>query len=100
MIQAILFMAIVPLAILLVLAFTLLSGRMSDSMRDRVQRALILTVYPLLILHWLWQAWERWQTAEWLGLGMYIAIAALFAVQFVISLRTGVLFPRFRTPRA
>jgi hypothetical protein len=31
---------------------------------------------------------------------MYLAIAALFAVQFVISLRSGVLFPRFRAPRA
>ena len=100
MTAAILFMAIVPLALLLVLAFTLLSGRMSEGLRKRVQHALILTVYPLLILHWLWQAWERWQTGEWLGLGMYLAIAALFAVQFVISLRTGVLFPRFRKPDA
>lgn len=100
MISSILFMAIVPLSLLLVLAFTLLSGRMSDEMRKRVELGLTLIVYPVFIVYWAWQAWENRQQAEWLGFSLYLGLTCLFAVQFVLALRSRSLFPRFRSPKA
>ena len=97
MTQAILFMAIVPLALLLVLLFALISGYLSEGTRVRIQWAMILTVYPLMILHFGWQAWERQQRADWPGFSLFLVAAGIFAFQFVLSLRSGILFPRFRS---
>lgn len=99
MTQAILFTAIVPLALLLVLAFVLLSGRMSEGLRKRVEFALTLIVYPVFILHWSWQAWDHQQQADWLEVCLYLGLAVLFAVQFVLALRSRTPFPRFRSPK-
>ncbi|HVL41407.1 MAG TPA: hypothetical protein VM348_04560 [Brevundimonas sp.] len=100
MIASILFMAIVPLALLLVLAFTLLRGRMSETLRKRVELGLILTVYPAFILHWAWQAWTDHQRGDWSSFGLMVGIGCLFAVQFVVALRTRTLFPRYGHPKA
>ncbi|WP_332659971.1 hypothetical protein [Brevundimonas sp.] len=100
MISAIVFMAIVPLALLLVLTFTLLSGRMSETLRKRVELGLILTVYPAFILHWAWQAWTDQQRGDWSSFGLMAGLGCLFAVQFVVALRTRTLFPRYGHPKA
>lgn len=100
MTQALFFMALVPFAILLVLLFALISGRLSEGARGRLQWAMILTVYPLMILHFGWQAWERQQRADWPGFGVFLVAAGVFAIQFVLSLRSGLLFPRFTTGKA
>ncbi|WP_332639104.1 hypothetical protein [Brevundimonas sp.] len=99
MTSAILFMAIVPLALLLVLAFTLLSGRMSETLRKRVEPGLILTVYPALILYWAWQAWTDQQRGDWAGFGLMAGVGCLFAIQFVVALRSRTLFPRYGRPK-
>ena len=100
MISAILFMALVPLALMLVLAFTLLSGRMSETTRKRVELGLILIVYPAFILTWAWQAWDYQQQADWFRASMYLVLVGAFAVQFVVALRSRTLFPRYRQPKA
>ncbi len=99
MTPAFLFMAIVPFALLMVLVFAMVSGRLSEGVRNRVQWTLILTVYPLMILHFGWQAWERQQGADWPGFGIFLVATGILAIQFVFSLRSGVLFPRFRSPK-
>ncbi|WIY68508.1 hypothetical protein KB221_10415 [Aquidulcibacter paucihalophilus] len=100
MTQAVLFMAILPLALLLVLLFVLISGHLSERARVRIQWALMLTVYPVMILHFGWQAWERQQRADWLEFSLFLAAALIFALQLVQSVRSGTLFPRFRSQRA
>ena len=84
---------------LLVLLFALISGYLSEGVRVRIQWAMILTVYPLMILHFGWQAWERQQRADWFGVAMYLIATGILAIQFVLSLRSGVLFPRFKAPK-
>lgn len=88
MTQAVLFMAIVPLALLLVLLFAFISGYLSDVTRVRIQWAITLTGYPLLVLYFGWQAWERQQLADWRGLGLYLAAALILALQLVLSVRS------------
>lgn len=100
MIPAMVFMAIVPLALMLVLAFVLLSGRLSEATRKRVELGLILIVYPAFVLTWAWQAWEAQRSGDWAVFGLNLVLVCLFAVQFVVALRTRVLFPRFRAPKA
>ncbi|RZJ00219.1 MAG: hypothetical protein EON90_08220 [Brevundimonas sp.] len=100
MTAAILFMAFVPLSLLLVLAFVLLSGRMSEALRKRVELGLILTVYPVFILHWAWQAWTDQQRGDWSEFGLMVGVCCLFAIQFVVALRTRTLFPRYGHPKA
>ncbi|WP_332677764.1 hypothetical protein [Brevundimonas sp.] len=96
MTQAILFTALVPLALLLVLGFVLLSGRMSETVRRRVELGLILIAYPAFILTWAWQAWEYQQEGDWFMVSIMLVLIGSFAVQFVLALRTRTLFPRFR----
>ncbi len=97
MIQAILFTALVPAALLMVLAFVLLGGRMSDGLRRRVEFGFILIFYPVVILTWAWQAWDNQQQGDWFGFGMMLILVGVFAVQFVLALRSRTLFPRFGT---
>ncbi|MFA4894053.1 hypothetical protein [Brevundimonas sp.] len=94
---AILFTALVPAALLMVLAFVLLSGRMSDGLRRRVELGLILIFYPVVILTWAWQAWDNQRQGDWLGFGLMLILVAVFATQFVLALRSRTLFPRFGT---
>ncbi|KQY75262.1 hypothetical protein [Brevundimonas sp. Root1423] len=96
MTQAILFTALVPLALLLVLGFVLLSGRMSEAVRRRVELGLILIAYPAFILTWASQAWAYQQEGDWFMVSIMLVLIASFAVQFVLALRTRTLFPRFR----
>ncbi len=100
MTSAILFMAIVPLALLLVLAFVLLSGRMSETVRKRVELCLILIAYPALILTWAWQARDDQRVGDWAGFGLNLALVCVFAIQFVVALRSRTLFPRYGRPKA
>lgn len=95
MTQAVLFMAIVPLALLLMLAFVLLRGRMSEGVRRRAELGLTLILYPAFILNWAWQAWNDEQQGDWFGFSMMLILVGVFAVQFVLALRTRTLFPRF-----
>lgn len=97
MTQAILFTAIIPLALLMVLAFVLLSGRMSEGVRKRVELGLTLIVYPVFVLYWAWQAWDNQQQGDWVGVGLMLILVGLFAVQFVLAPRSRTLFPRFRS---
>ena len=95
MTQAILFMAVVPLALLLVLAFVLLSGRMSEKLRKRLELSLIISIYPVFILHWAWQAWSNHQRADWSGFGLMLAMVGVFIIHFAMALRSRTLFPRY-----
>lgn len=97
---AIFFMAMVPLALLLVLAFSLLKKRMSDATRKRVELGLTLVVYPVLILSFVWQAWANHQQGDWAGVGLAVAAGCLFVIQLVVALRTRTLFPRYGHPKA
>jgi hypothetical protein len=89
----------VPLALLLVLGFVLLSGRMSQSLRKRVELGLILIVYPALVVTWAWQAWDDQRAGDWAGFGLNLVLVVLFAIQFVIALRARTLFPRYGQPK-
>lgn len=100
MTSAILFMAIVPLALVLVFVFSLLEGRMSEGLRKRVGLGLTLLLYPALILTFAWQAWDNQQAGDPFGCGVMLVLVCLFTIQFVLAVRTGTLFPRFRTPKA
>lgn len=100
MTSAILFTAIVPLALLLVLAFVLLSGRMSETVRKRVELGLILIAYPAFILTWAWQAWDSQRVSDWAGFGLNLILVCVFAVQFVVALRSRTLFPRYGQAKA
>lgn len=97
MIQAILFTALVPAALLMVLAFVLLSPRMSDGLRRRAELALTLIFYPVVILTWAWQAWDNQREGDWFAFGMMLILVGVFAAQFVLALRSRTLFPRFGT---
>ena len=100
MTSAILFTALIPLALLLVLAFVLLSGRMSETVRKRVELGLILLAYPAFVLTWAWQAWDAQRANDWAGVGLNLVLVVAFAVQFVVALRSRTLFPRYRQPKA
>lgn len=100
MTSAILFMSILPLALLLVLAFVLLSGRMSETLRKRIELGLTLILYPAFLLTWAWQALEYQQQGDWFRFSAMLVLVGVFSVQFVLALRTRTLFPRFRTPKA
>lgn len=100
MTQAILFTALVPLALVLVLAFNLLGRRMSETMRKRVELALTLLVYPAMIASGVFWAWDNYNDRDWAGVAIMVALAGVFAIQFVVALRSRTLFPRYRQPKA
>lgn len=100
MIAALLFTAIVPLALLLVLAINLLGGRMSETMRKRVELGLTLLVYPAIILSGAWWAWDNYQESDWSGFGLMLALVGVFTIQFIVALRSRTLFPRYGQAKA
>jgi predicted Na+-dependent transporter len=98
-IQGLLFMAIVPFALAMVLVFAHISGRMSQRLRCRLEWAMVATLYPLMILYFSWRAWEAWQRADWIEFSLPLVAAVIFSAHFVLSLRSGSLFPRFRNQK-
>ncbi|HEY0598719.1 hypothetical protein [Brevundimonas sp.] len=99
MIQGLLFMAIVPFALAMVLAFAHISGRMSQRLRTRVEWAMMATLYPLMILYFFWRAWGAWQRADWIEFSLPLVAAVILSAQFVLSLRSGSFFPRVRNQK-
>ncbi|MBU1540192.1 MAG: hypothetical protein KKA37_08075 [Alphaproteobacteria bacterium] len=100
MTQAVLFMAIVPAALGAVLLFALVTGYVSERVRERIQWAMVLTGHPLAVIWFGWEAWERQQRAEWLGFSLFLLGAGLFAAQFIQWLRSGALSSGFRNQKA
>ena len=100
MTQAILFMAIVPAALGSILLFAMVTGYVSERARERIQWAMVLTGYPLMILHFGWEAWERQQRAEWLGFSLFLIGSGIFAAQFIQWLRSGAVLSGLRNQKA
>ena len=93
MTQAVLFMAIVPVALAMVLALVLFGSRLKPETRTRVERAMAAVFYPLITLYWLWRAYDFAGEGRGINAAMMIGVGCLFAWMGVRAVRTGRLAP-------
>lgn len=100
MTQAVLFMAIVPAALGAILLFALVTGYVSERTRDRLKWALTATLYPLLMLHFSWLAWDAAQQPDALEFSLYLFATVIFTVQLTLWLRSDGLVPSARKEKA
>ncbi|TPW02113.1 MAG: hypothetical protein FD125_2214 [bacterium] len=100
MTQAVLFMAIVPAVLGSILLFAMVTGYVSERARERLKRALTATLYPFLVLLFSWLAWDAAQQPYWLGFSLNLFAAIVFAVQFILWLRSDSIVSRARKEKA
>ena len=93
MTQAILFMAIVPVALLMVLALVLFGGRLKPETRMKVERIMAAVLYPLVTLYWLWRAASFAGEGNVVGALAMVTVAAVFGWMGLQSVRAGRLAP-------
>jgi len=87
MTQAVLFTALIPIALLAVLGLVLISGRLKAGARDRIERLLTVMVYPALVFFWAWEAWDSAQSRDWLLAAGFAFAAACMMIQAAILIR-------------
>ncbi len=93
MTQAVIFMAIVPVALLMVLGLVLFGGRLRPETRVRVERAMAGVFYPLITLYWLWRSATFAGEGNLLGAVAMIVVAGVFGWMGVQAVRSGRLAP-------
>ena len=99
MTQAVLFMAIVPFALAMVLGLALFGGRLKPDTRVKVERAMAAVFYPLITLYWLWRsATFAGEGASVAALAM-IVVAGMFGWMGLQAVRSGRLAPFASRPR-
>lgn len=96
MTQAVLFMAIVPIALAMVLALVLFGDRLKPERRTRVERIMAAILYPLITVYWLWRAADLAGDGAVVAAAAMLMVAALFGWIGVQALRTGRLAPYAR----
>ena len=100
MTQAVLFMAIVPAALGSILLFALVTGYVSERTRERLKWALTATSLPFLILFFSWLAWDAAQRNAGREFSLNLFAAVIFAVQFILWLRSDGPVQRARKEKA
>jgi len=89
MTKALLFTAVIPLALLAVLALVLISGRLSPTVRRRAEWTTALVALPAFGLYFCWQAWDSVRAGDRLIAGLYVVAAICMLAQVVIAVRSG-----------
>ena len=72
------FLVAVPLALAMVLALVLFSGRMKPETRTGVERVMAAIFYPVATFYWLWRAAEFLGEGSLLKSGAMAIVAAVF----------------------
>lgn len=84
MMQAFLFTALIPLALLAVVSFALSGPRVDPATRDRIERVLFV-VYVAFVLWQLWQVWTALRGGDTLFALMF-GVAAVGALHEALKL--------------
>ncbi|GAA0653885.1 hypothetical protein [Brevundimonas lenta] len=87
------FIIAMPLAIAMVLALVLLSGRLKPETRTRVERVMALVFYPMITVYWVWQAATFAGEGRWIKAALMLPVAAIFGWIGLQAVRTGRLAP-------
>lgn len=93
MTQAVLFMAILPFALAMVLGLALFGGRLKPDTRIKVERGMAAVFYPLITLYWLWRAYDFAGEGRGINAAMMVGVGCLFAWMGVRAVRSGHLAP-------
>ena len=92
MTQAVLFTALIPIALLGVLGIVLVSGKLSPVARTTVERVMTVLMYGTLIIVASIRAGDYARDADWLMVTALALAAGCFAVNGFLALRRGRLF--------
>ncbi|MFJ6023634.1 hypothetical protein ACIQC9_03440 [Brevundimonas sp. NPDC092305] len=92
MTQALLFTALIPLALLGVLALVVASGRISPKVRAGIERVMAILLYGTLMRTMGVRAGDYAKDADWFMVAVLVAAAGCFGVNAVLALRRGRLF--------
>lgn len=87
-----------PVALAMVLALVLFSGRVKPETRTRIERAMAAVFYPLATVCWLWRAYEFASEGREINAALMVVVAGLFGWMGVQAVRTGRLAPVVRPP--
>ena len=89
MTQALLFTALIPLALLGVLALVVVSGRISPKGRAGIERVMAILLYGTLIGMVGVRAGDYAREGDWFMVAVLVVAAACFGVNAVLALRRG-----------
>jgi hypothetical protein len=89
----------VPIVLVALLVFVLISGRLPDAARVRIERVLGWLFWPLVTVYWTWRAVEFGLQGEWISMALMGAVAVVFGAQGLTAIRQGRFLP-VRRPRA
>ena len=74
----------IPLALLGVLAIVLISGRLSPTMRLRVELGVAAFFYPAIIVFFAWTVWRAWDPTSrlsWVMAAIAVAFSLMIGLQ-------------------
>jgi hypothetical protein len=65
MTTAVIFTALIPISLMLVVGLILLSGAMSAARRRSIERAIIFVLFPAAALLWAWRGVQAYAEHDW-----------------------------------
>ncbi|WP_339929711.1 hypothetical protein [uncultured Brevundimonas sp.] len=89
MTTAMIFTALIPVAVALALGAALLGARLEPTLRTRVERVVAAIVYPLFAAFWIWRALIYLDDDNLLMACVMAVLAGFFAVEGVKAFRRG-----------
>lgn len=93
------FMVGLPIAIAMMIAVVLVSGRLKPEVRTRFERGLAAIFYPMAVIYWLWRAVEYSGEGDRLRCVLMAIVAVAFSVLGIRAFRLGRLAPTRDAPR-
>lgn len=68
-------MIAIPVSLMVVIGLVLLSGSLPSVWRRRIERALLVVFYPLMILFWAWRAVDEGLGRDWISAAIATAVS-------------------------
>lgn len=89
MTTAMIFTALIPVAVALVLGAVLFGARLAPARRTRVERAVAVIAFPLFVAFWIWRALTYWGDDNLLMTCVMAVVAGIFVIEGVKAFRRG-----------
>ena len=88
----------VPIVLVALLVFVLISGRLPPEVRAKIEKVLGWMFWPLVTVYWTCRAVEFGLAGEWISMGLMGAVAVVFGAQGLTAIRQGRFLPKRETP--